>query len=81
METYIDKIMKDKKSTLEIKQTEIEEAPIIERILWDSIDTPTRESIINELNCWGRLLEGMESYASVKTEESRLTKQLKIKKP
>jgi len=64
-DSYVDKIMKDKKSTLEIQQADVEKFPLIERILWENIDTPTRESIIKELRCWNSIIKAMEEYKTL----------------
>ena len=32
------------------------------KFLWDALDTPSRETIIDELNCWDYILKAMQEY-------------------
>ena len=46
-----------------------EKPSMAHKFLWDALDTPSRETIIDKLNCWDYILEAMEEYAQSRQPE------------
>jgi hypothetical protein len=54
-----------------------EKPSMAHKFLWDALDTPSRETIIDKLNCWDYILEAMEEYRQQPRQEEEKPTDLK----